>query len=138
MSEPTFSALLAEAMTRCGLSQQRLAARAGVDHSLISRYLSEERSPRAGMVKQLADALDLAPGDPARDGLLLAAGHRPETAARPLGSPILYQLDDAWRAADESAREWLEHGIGLLLAGARARQSRSRVIALKTPERESA
>jgi transcriptional regulator with XRE-family HTH domain len=135
MSEPTFAALLAEAMDRAGLSQRRLAVRVPTEHSNISRYLSGDRHPTAGMVKQLADALGLAPGDPVRDGLLLAAGHRPERGPRPMGHPLAYDLDDLLRVADEATRLWLEDGMAHLLSGARARIGRSRVIALKSPER---
>lgn len=131
MTEPTFAALLAEAMARAGLSQTKLAQRAGTDHGYVSRLLSGDRTPSAGMVKQLADGLGLGPGDPIRSAMLTVCGHADERGPRPMGHPLAYDLDDLLRSADEATRLWLIDGIDLLLAGARARVGRARVIALR-------
>jgi transcriptional regulator with XRE-family HTH domain len=58
-----------------GLSQSRLAARAGFDHSFIGRLENGSRQPTRRAVRTIADALDASP--PERDRLLLAAGFRP-------------------------------------------------------------
>ena len=136
MSEPTFACLLADAMVRAELSQSALARRVGCDHSQISRYMSGERRPTRGMVKQLADGLGLGPGDPIRSALLTTAGHADERGPRPMGHPLAYDLDDLLRSADEATRLWLEESASLMLAGARARVGRSRVIVMKAPERD--
>ena len=136
MTEPTFAALLAEAMARANLTQWGLAARAGCDRSFVSRLCSGERTPSAGMVKQLADGLGLGPGDPIRSALLISAGFADERGPRPMGHPLAYDLDDLLRSTDEATRLWLIDGIDLLLAGARARVGRARVIALRSTERE--
>jgi transcriptional regulator with XRE-family HTH domain len=135
MTEPTFAHLLAEAMARAGLSQNKLADRADVDPSFISRIRTGDRHPSRGMVKQLADALGLGPGDPIRSALLVSAGYADERGPRPMTNPLAYDLDDALRSADEATRLWLLDSVTLLLAGYRARIGRSRIIALKGTER---
>lgn len=136
MTEPTFAALLAEAMARANLTQWGLAARAGCDRSFVSRCLSGDRTPSAGMVKQLADGLGLGPGDPIRSAMLTVCGHADERGPRPMGHPLAYDLDDLLRSADEATRLWLIDGIKHLLAGARARRRGAHVVALR--ERETA
>lgn len=136
MSAPTYADLLSEAMARAGLSQMRLAARAGINHGYVSRILSGDRMPSLGMVKQLADGLNLPPGDPIRSAMLTSAGFADERGPRPMGHPLAYDLDDLLRSADEATRLWLEESASLMLAGARARVGRSRVIVMKAPERD--
>jgi transcriptional regulator with XRE-family HTH domain len=135
MTEPTFARLLAEAMERAGLTQWGLAARSGCDRSFISRTLSGERHPSAGMVKQLADGLGLPPGDPIRSAMLTVCGYADERGPRPMGHPLAYDLDDALRCADPATRDWLEDCARNMLAGYRARIGRARVIALRGTER---
>jgi transcriptional regulator with XRE-family HTH domain len=62
-------------------SQERLAAEADMDHSLVSRLESGQRSPTREAIGKLARGLELAPED--KDRLLIAAGFfpdRPENA----------------------------------------------------------
>ena len=136
MTEPTFAALLAEAMAHAGLSQSKLAQRAGTDHGYVSRLLSGDRTPSAGMVKQLADGLGIGPGDPIRSALLTTAGHADERGPRPMGHPLAYDLDDLLRSTDEATRLWLEDSVDLLLAGARARRRGAHIVALRTERTE--
>lgn len=136
MSEPTFACLLADAMVRAELSQSALARRVGCDHSQISRYMSGERRPTRGMVKQLADGLGLGPGDPIRSAMLTSAGYADERGPRPMAHPLAYDLDDLLRSADEATRLWLLDGVEHLLAGARARRRGAHIVALR--ERETA
>ena len=136
MTEPTFAALLAEAMARANLTQSELARRAETDHGYVSRMLSGDRTPSRGMVKQLCDGLGLGPGDPIRSALLTTAGHADERGPRPMGHPLAYDLDDLLRTADEATRLWLIDGIDHLLAGARARRRGAHAIALRTERTE--
>ncbi len=57
------------------VSQSKLAARAGFDHSYVSRLESGARTPTRDAVEQLAIALDLEPVN--RDELLASAGFLP-------------------------------------------------------------
>lgn len=57
-------------------SQERLAAEAEMDHSLVSRLESGQRSPTRDAIGKLARGLDLAPEQ--KDRLLIAAGFFPE------------------------------------------------------------
>jgi len=62
-------------------SQERLAAEAEMDHSLVSRLESGQRSATREAIGKLARGLDLVPED--KDRLLIAAGFfpdRPENA----------------------------------------------------------
>ena len=57
-------------------SQERLAAEAEMDHSLVSRLESGQRSPTRDAIGKLARGLELAPEQ--KDRLLIAAGFFPE------------------------------------------------------------
>ena len=57
-------------------SQERLAAEAAMDHSLISRLESGQRSPTRDAIDKLARGLALQPEQ--KDRLLIAAGFFPE------------------------------------------------------------
>ncbi|HET8626925.1 MAG TPA: helix-turn-helix transcriptional regulator [Thermomicrobiales bacterium] len=57
-------------------SQERLAERAAMDHSLVSRLESGQRSPTRDAVEKLARGLEL--GAEQKDRLLIAAGYFPE------------------------------------------------------------
>ena len=57
-------------------SQERLAAEAEMDHSLVSRLESGQRSATREAIGKLARGLDLAPED--KDRLLIAAGFFPD------------------------------------------------------------
>jgi transcriptional regulator with XRE-family HTH domain len=136
MSALTFASLLAEAMARAGVNQSEIARRADCDRSNICRFLSGDRFPSRGMVKQLADGLGLVPGDPIRSAMLTSAGYADERGPRPMAHPLAYDLDDLLRSADEATRLWLEDSMRVAIAGARARVGRARVIALRSPERD--
>ena len=71
----TFAVALREARESAGLSQSRLAAQAGYDHSYVSRLESDSRTPTREAVLGLASAMGLADVD--RDQLLAAAGFLP-------------------------------------------------------------
>lgn len=72
----TFGKALDAIRGRQGLSQTDLADRAEIDHSMISRCRSGERTPSRETVERLADALDASPTDRAR--LLITAGYVPQ------------------------------------------------------------
>jgi transcriptional regulator with XRE-family HTH domain len=57
-------------------SQERLAAEAEMDHSLVSRLESGQRSPTRDAIGKLARGLELAPEQ--KDRLLIAAGFFPD------------------------------------------------------------
>jgi transcriptional regulator with XRE-family HTH domain len=69
---------------RAGLSQNRLARRAGIDPAYVNRLerstVEDSRSPTRRVVLALAAALSLGPAD--RDRLLVAAGLCPEAVAK--------------------------------------------------------
>jgi transcriptional regulator with XRE-family HTH domain len=58
-----FSAFLREARKRAGLSQEALAARAGLDRSAVGQLERGESSPRLATVIRLAGALGREPSD---------------------------------------------------------------------------
>ena len=57
-------------------SQERLAAEAEMDHSLVSRLESGQRSPTRDAIGKLTRGLELAPEQ--KDRLLIAAGFFPD------------------------------------------------------------
>lgn len=57
-------------------SQERLAAEAEMDHSLVSRLESGQRSPTRDAISKLARGLELPPEQ--KDRLLIAAGFFPD------------------------------------------------------------
>lgn len=75
-----------------GLSQSKLAKRAEVSHSYVSRLESGERNPTREAVDRLAAALRL--DDEERDDLMLAAGFASGTAPVAMGE-VLAILDRA-------------------------------------------
>lgn len=80
--ESTFWRELRDAREAAGLSQSRLAARAGYDHSYVSRLESDSRAPTREAVMILAAAMNC--GDVRRDELLMAAGFCPVDPANML------------------------------------------------------
>jgi transcriptional regulator with XRE-family HTH domain len=68
-----FATLLTTHRTRARLSQSRLAALAGFDHSTVNRWESGARLPQRSAVERLAAALALS--QPDTDTLLMAAGY---------------------------------------------------------------
>ena len=72
----TFPDALRAFRVSAGVTQWRLAQRAGYDHSTVSRWESGDRQPTRESVEALADALGLHDGDRAR--LLASAGFADE------------------------------------------------------------
>ncbi len=73
--EDNFATALRQSRENSGLSQSRLAARAGYDHSYVSRLESDTRAPTRDAVLSLGNAMGLAEVE--RDYLLAAAGFLP-------------------------------------------------------------
>src|SRR5690606_13284639 len=71
----SFAHELRQAREAAGLSQSRLAARAGYDHSYVSRLESDSRSPTRDAVLSLAAAMLC--DEVETDRLLMAAGFLP-------------------------------------------------------------
>src|SRR5919199_2811290 len=71
-----FRALLKRHREARRWSQERLAAEAEMDHSLVSRLESGQRSPTREAVAKLARGLELS--DEQKDRLLIVAGYFPE------------------------------------------------------------
>ncbi len=101
---------LRKARERQGLSQRRLALRAGTSQDAISRI---ERGAEAPTLERLAQ-------------LLLALGHRPVLSVEPLGSPVAHS---ELAAADgmslgerlREASSWNRVASRLAIAGEQAR-----------------
>lgn len=53
-----FGSRLNKAMQRCGMTQTELGKRVGKTGSMISRYVTGEREPKANILAQIAIALD--------------------------------------------------------------------------------
>jgi transcriptional regulator with XRE-family HTH domain len=84
MGKGPFAAVLRQLREAAGLSRKELAGRAGVSVSVVNGLERGARSPRAGAVELLADALGLPPGF-RRDAFFAAAGAadgEPEGRAR--------------------------------------------------------
>lgn len=115
MSE--FGRVLAEYRTRAGISQSRLAERAGYDHSYPSRLETGTRHPTRDAVLNLAQTLNLNAADTAR--LLASAGFVAETD--PLVSELSLFLSDATVPAE--VRDDIRNMVGVLIRqGRRMRQ----------------
>jgi len=92
--------LIAQAIRRyrlaAGFSQSKLATKARLDHSYVSRLEHGDRMPSREALGRIADVLGL--DAEARDELLLAAGFAV------IASPLLAALNQAMRSCDEPAR----------------------------------
>ena len=98
------------------LSQSRLAAAAGFDHSYVSRLESGTRTPTRDAVVKLGEALAL--DDIQADALLAAAGFMPERienllSAEPVVGEMLGILQN--RAIPDDVRDDLRTAISLLI-----------------------
>lgn len=82
--EIPFPVLLQRTRKASGLSQSRLAARAGYDHSYVSRLEMDLRCPTRDAVLSFSAAMSCT--DEKRDELLMSAGFRPIDDAALLGS----------------------------------------------------
>ncbi len=115
-TDVNFATALRQARESSGLSQSRLAARAGYDHSYVSRLESDSRAPTRDAVLSLGDAMGLADID--RDYLLAAAGFLPLKvenllADEPIVSEVYAVLNDGTLPGD--VREDLRSAIRMAL-----------------------
>ena len=122
----TFATALRETRERRRLSQSRLAAAAGFDHSYVSRLESGTRTPTRDAVTKLSDALTL--DDVETDSLLASAGFMPARienllAAEPVVGEVLGILQNG--GVPEDVREDLRAAISLLIRQAQRATSRS-------------
>ncbi len=110
----TFAESLRSFRERVGLSQSRLAAASGYDHSYVSRLESASRMPTREAVIKLSQAMGLEALD--SDRLLASAGFMPENienllAAEPIVGEILGLLQD--REVPRDVREDLRSAISM-------------------------
>ncbi|MEZ4523732.1 MAG: helix-turn-helix transcriptional regulator [Thermomicrobiales bacterium] len=115
-NDETFAFALRQAREAAGLSQSRLAARAGYDHSYVSRLESDSRAPTREAVLSLSNAMGLA--DVERDQLLAAAGFLPVRvenllANEPVVGEVFAALNDGSLPGD--VREDLRSAIRMAL-----------------------
>jgi transcriptional regulator with XRE-family HTH domain len=115
-ADVNFATALREAREAAGLSQSRLAARAGYDHSYVSRLESDSRAPTRDAVLSLGDAMGLAEVE--RDYLLAAAGFLPLRvenllSSEPVVSEVYAVLNDGTLPGD--VREDLRSAIRMAL-----------------------
>jgi transcriptional regulator with XRE-family HTH domain len=120
MSE-LFSDVLKHMRGCAGLSQSRLAERADVDHSYVSRLESGARMPARDAVERLAEALKTSVAD--RDLLLSTAGFMPTSPSNLISCPILAELDTAHAAANAEDRVWIERMALMTLSRIQAERS---------------
>ena len=111
-----FSKALREVREAAGLSQSRLAAMAGYDHSYVSRLESDSRAPTRDAVLSLAAAMGCSDVD--RDLLLASAGFLPVDTENLLSSePVISEayatLNDG--SVPDDVREDLRSAIRMAL-----------------------
>lgn len=95
-------------------SQERLAAEAEMDHSLVSRLESGQRLPTREAVMKLGRGLVLAPEQ--KDGLLIAAGYFPESVENALSEePTVRALYSFLR--DEQTPQPVRDNLRQVLSG---------------------
>jgi transcriptional regulator with XRE-family HTH domain len=108
-----FARALRAAREKRGISQSKLADRADLCHSYVSRLESGQRNPSRETVDLIADALGMPDGE--REALLASAGFTDETAPR---DPLLLDVQVALGRNDETAR-MLRLVIGAMLDASR-------------------
>ena len=103
-----FAKTLRETREAAGLSQSRLAAFAGYDHSYVSRLESDSRAPTRDAVLSLTAAMGC--DDAARDRLLITAGFMPIDPANTYADePELQRI--AQLLADEGTAQEVRRAI---------------------------
>lgn len=109
-----------------GLSQSKLAARAGFDHSYVSRLEGGDRQPTRGAVNDLVAALACTEAE--QDALLLAAGFVGDRLPRVI-DPNLLLLDEALQddRLPEGYRRSVRASLDALLLGCEAVRERQRL-----------
>jgi transcriptional regulator with XRE-family HTH domain len=100
-----------------GLSQSKLAERAGFDHSYVSRLESGSRLPTREAVEALATALEASEMD--RRAMLGAVGFTPSPSQIRPFNPILQELDDILAEASPTLERAILNAIALIRSGAR-------------------
>lgn len=121
----TFGPTLRRLREDRGLSQSRLAERAGFDHSYVSRLEGGARQPTRGAVNDLAAALACTEAE--QDALLLAAGF---VNGQPrVTDPNLLLIDEALQddRLPQGYRDAVRASLDALLAGCEAVRGRPRV-----------
>lgn len=113
-SAEAFAATLRYYRDHAGMSQSRLAAVAGYDHSYVSRLESSSRMPTRDAVLNLAGAMSLDDGD--RDALLASAGFMPLRvenllSAEPVVGEVLSLLQNC--AVPSDVREDLRNAVAM-------------------------
>lgn len=116
MTGGSFATVLRQTRERQRLSQSRLAAAAGFDHSYVSRLESGTRTPTRDAVSKLGGAMDLDASGV--DSLLAAAGFMPDRienllSAEPVVGEVLGLLQNG--GIPEDVREDLRAAISLLI-----------------------
>ena len=124
VSGGTFALALRQCREQKRLSQSRLAAAAGFDHSYVSRLESGSRTPTRDAVTKLGEALTL--DDIETDSLLASAGFMPARienllAAEPVVGEVLGILQNG--GVPEDVREDLRAAISLLIRQAQRASS---------------
>lgn len=120
----SFALALRKTRERQRLSQSRLAAAAGFDHSYVSRLESGTRTPTRDAVSKLGEALMLDAIE--TDALLASAGFMPDRienllAAEPVVGEVLGILQNG--GVPEDVREDLRAAISLLIRQAQRASS---------------
>ena len=118
-SDERFRAQIKEYRDRHSWSQERLAEEADMDHSLVSRLESGQRTPTREAVGKLGDGLRL--GDGQRDMLLVLAGFAPDDPANFLALHEEHALADVYRLLSDpqvsaTTKEQLRAQIGGLVS----------------------
>lgn len=124
VTEGSFACTLRQSRERKRLSQSRLAAAAGFDHSYVSRLESGSRTPTRDAVLKLSSALAL--DEIETDSLLASAGFMPARienllAAEPVVGEVLGILQNG--GVPEDVREDLRAAISLLIRQAQRASS---------------
>lgn len=121
-----FGATLRRLREDRGFSQSRLAERARLDHSYVSRMEAGDRKPSRGTVNDLAAALACTEAE--QDVLLMAAGFTNGQRPR-VTDPNLLLLDEALQddRLPDGYRAALRSSVAALLQGCEALRSRQRV-----------
>ena len=110
-----FGRLLKRCREARGVSQSKLAERAGFDHSYVSRLESGARTPTRDAVDRLGEALAL--NQIERDALLAAAGFLPRDVSSLLSSePVIGEVLDLLQDEDvpQEYRENIRQVLRLL------------------------
>jgi transcriptional regulator with XRE-family HTH domain len=110
-----FGGLLKRCREARGVSQSKLAERAGFDHSYVSRLESGARTPTRDAVDRLGEALTL--NQVERDALLAAAGFLPRDVSSLLSSePVIGEVLDLLQDEDvpQEYRENIRQVLRLL------------------------